>query len=231
MRIKAVIFDFDGPINDSFREGLRRIKHLSAVHDVHFGRQERSKLTDLWGLPGVELLEQGLGVTKELADVMYKGWERMDLRDPVPLVVGAKEVLFWLRQNGFVSTLLTTRNKQNITEIFARLDLAREFGVISTRQDVLYRKPDPRAFEFTLRQLKTKFTIAKEDCIFIGDTIVDIEAGQKLGMESLVVQTGPYLMKHAAKLPIKVENILRSVDDLPEWLMEFHEGEIKFDYK
>lgn len=231
MIIQAVIFDFDGPINDSFREGLRRIKTLCAIHDIRFTRKERSKLADLWGIPGVELLQQGLDISPELAAAAYKEWERLDLRDPVPLVPGAKDVLFWLRQNGFASALLTTRNRENIMEIFERLDLVREFKVISTKQDVSHRKPDPRAFDFVLEKLQENCGISKKQCVFVGDTPADIEAGKGVDIETLVVQTGPYLLKHAIEHPIKLENILRSIDDLPEWMMEHHEGEILHDYK
>lgn len=230
MKVRAVIYDFDGVINDSFREGLRRIKVLCAIYDVRFTVEERRRLVGLWGLPGIELLEKGLDISQELAKVMYKAWERVDLQDPVALIPGAKEVLFWCRKNGIKNALLTTRNKKNIHDIFDRLDLIREFFVISTRQDVTYRKPDPRAFRFCLEELE-KRGISKEECIFIGDTREDNVAGDKAGIETLIVQTGPYLLRHFASHPIKkLENILRSIDDLPEWIEEYHDEKIEYDY-
>ena len=90
MHVRAVIFDFDGPINDSFREGLRRIKVLCAIYDIPFGRMQRKKLTELWGIPGIELLEQGVDISRNFAERVYRGWERMDLTDPVPLVPGTR---------------------------------------------------------------------------------------------------------------------------------------------
>lgn len=231
MHVRAVIFDFDGPICDSFREGIRRIKLLCAIHDVHFGREERRRLTELWGLPGKELLEQGVRVSPHLLDVIYKEWERLDLHEPVPLVPSAKEVLYWLRKNNFVSTILTTRNKENLMEIFDRMDLVREFGVISARQDTTHHKPDPKAFRYTLETLEERFNIPKEQCIFVGDTPTDIVAGLAADIETLVVQTGPYLLKHVENHPIKLQNLLNSIDDLPGWLEENHEGEIAYEYK
>ena len=67
MRIGAVIFDLDGPILDSFREGLRRIRILCAIHDVPYEREHHKRLTALWGLPGIELLMQGLGISEQFA--------------------------------------------------------------------------------------------------------------------------------------------------------------------
>lgn len=223
MQVKAIIYDFDGPINDSFREGIRRIKILCAIHNAAFGREQRAKLVELWGLPGVELLQQSLGITPELAVPMYKEWERMDLADPVPLIPGAKDVLYWCHRNGFLNCLLTTRNRENITDIFERVDLMRSFDVMSTRQDVEHRKPDPRAFRYVLEKLSER-GIPKDGCIFIGDTPVDIEAGKQAGIRTLVVQTGPYLLEHVVKYPIDVRDLLKSVDDLPAWMEKNHEG-------
>jgi len=228
--VRAVIFDFDGPINDSFREGLRRIKILCAIHNVRFGREERRRLTEFWGIPGRELLEQGLEISSELSDAMYVEWEKIDLQQPVPLVPSSKDVLYWLRRNRFISALLTTRNRENLTDILERLDLIREFGVISTRQNTSYRKPDPRAFRFVLETLAEKNQIQKENCIFIGDTPADIEAGRLAEIKTLVVQTGPYLLKHTLQYPIKLENLLNSIDELPAWLEEHHEEEIIYPY-
>ncbi len=230
MEIKAVILDFDGVVNDSFAEGMRRIKILAAVHDIHFGRAERMKLTDLWGLPGIDLLEKGLDISRGLAEAFYPEWERMDLELPNGLVPGAKDVLLWLRRNELVSGLLTTRNKQNIDDIFERIDLKREFSVISTRQDTEYRKPDPRAFRFVLEQLAEKHGVTKEQCVFVGDTREDIRAGENAGIETLVVLTGPYSLKHIHDCPIKLTNVLKSIDDLPFWIEENHSGELKHSY-
>src|SRR3989344_5204742 len=117
MFLKAVILDCDGVILDSFREGLRRIRTIAATHEVVFDRKTRSRLTDLWGLPGIELLEQGLGIGPMLSRRMYAEWEKYDLVNPVPIIPGARETLYWLRQNGFVSCLLTSRHRINLLEI------------------------------------------------------------------------------------------------------------------
>ncbi|HXV26766.1 MAG TPA: HAD family hydrolase [Candidatus Paceibacterota bacterium] len=230
MIVKACIYDFDGPINDSFREGIRRIKILCAIHEVAFGRAERQRLIESWGLPGVELLMQGLNITRDLAEAMYREWERMDLQDPVPLVPSAKDVLYWMHRNGFRNCLLTTRNRQNIHDIFERVDLMRSFDIMSCRQDVEHRKPDPRAFRYVLEQLQERFGIGRDDCIFIGDTPVDIDAGKQAGIRTLVVQTGPYLLEHVLQYPMDLHDILKSLDDLPQWMEKNHDGGLEHLY-
>lgn len=225
MDIKAAIFDLDGPILDSFREGLRRIKIVCAVYDIPFERKHYKKLTELWGLPGVELLVQGLGVNNELVKTtLYPAWERLDISQPVPLVPRTREVLTWLMRNKISATILTSRHKEHVLDMFERIDFTRYFSIVSTKFDTPYRKPDPRVFWYTLEELKDKFNIEKDNCIFVGDTPADVDAGQAIGIETLLVQTGPYLLKHAEKLPLSLANILNSIDDLPGWIEEHQES-------
>src|SRR3989344_830592 len=226
MFLKTVIFDCDGVILDSFREGLRRIKLLAAMHDISFTRESRGRLTTLWGLPGIELLEQGIGINRALAERMYVVWEKMEISDPIPLIPGARESLYWLRKNGFVSCLLTSRHRTNLLEILDRADLEREFTLITAREDGgPYHKPDPRVFFHTLSTLALEKGIKKEEeCIFVGDTPSDILAGANAGIRTLVAQTGPYLLKHAEMHPIPLGDILQSIDNLPLWVEENHDG-------
>ncbi|MBM3261127.1 HAD family hydrolase [Candidatus Kaiserbacteria bacterium] len=230
MDIQAVICDCDGPILDSFREGLRRIKILCAFHDVPYGLAERRRLTEAWGAPGVVLLEKGLGISAELAKAMYERWEKFDLSEPVPHVPGAREVLYWLRRNDIKAVLLTSRNRENITAIFDRMDFLREFAFLSTRDDFYYAKPDPRAFRYALETLRSDLGIHREQCIFVGDTPADILGGAQASLTTVVVQTGPYMLEHTKQYPIALENIISSIDELPAWMEKHHEGMIRYEY-
>lgn len=235
MDIRAVIFDLDGPILDSFREGLRRIKTICAVYDIPFRREHQKELTRLWGLPGVELLVGGLGVSRRFAEeTLYPAWERLDLKQPVPLVLRSREVLFWLRRNKIACTVLTSRHREHVMEMFDRLDLVRDFPIISTKHDSCdetgksFQKPDPRVFRPTLEALEEKFQIAKEQCVFVGDTPADVDAGRAVGIETLLVQTGPYLLKHADTLLLPLGNVLNSIDDVPGWIEEHDDNPSRF---
>lgn len=232
MKIRGVIFDFDGVVNDSFREGLRRIRNLCVTSDpqIEFTPAHRRKLTELWGLPGVDLMQQGLGIPHAAAEALYKRWEAYDLADPVPLITGADDVLYWLHRNTFHIGLLTSRNRDNIRDIFEKIDLTRRFDIIATRQESPYRKPDPRVFEYVLGEFSDRFGIGPEECIFVGDTPADIDAGTAASITTLLVQTGPYLLRHADKLPIALSNVLHSIDDLPMWLEEHQPRTIKYPY-
>lgn len=227
MQVRAVVFDLDGPILDSFREGLRRIRIICAIYGTPFTGEHHRRLTQLWGLPGIELIVQGIGLGETFVrETFYPAWERLDLQQPLPLVPRTREVLAWLRRNKIVATILTSRHREHVQEMFDRLDLVHSFAVVSTKFDTPYRKPDPRVFRRTLEELEEKFQITKNGVIFVGDTPADVNAGKTAGIETLLVQTGPYLLKHADKLPLSLSNILNSIDDVPGWIEENHEGRL-----
>ncbi|OGI74612.1 hypothetical protein A2W50_00345 [Candidatus Nomurabacteria bacterium RIFCSPHIGHO2_02_40_30] len=227
MIIKGIFMDLDGVLLDSFREGLRRIQVICAIHEIQFTRETRSNLFHNWGLPGIELLMTCLDISESLAKRMYVDWEKYDREFPPPLIPGAREVLVWLRRNGFKSAPITSRHRQNLLEILDRLDLEREFAVITSKEDTPgYHKPDPRVFRHALETLEQQ-GIQKNQCIFIGDTPSDTVAGHNAEIETLVIQTGPYLLEHITQYPVSLGNILRSIDDLPYWMEKHHEGEFK----
>ena len=230
MLVKAAIFDCDGVIIDSFREGLRRIKMLCAIHEVRYTLQERRHLTEIWGLPGIELLVQGLGISRALAEAMHHHWEKIDLQEPPPYVPGARDVLYWMRRNEFKSVLLTSRHRENLTAILDRKDLLGEFAFLSTRDDFYYSKPDPRAFRFSLEKLRDDFGIEKESCVFVGDTPADIQGGANAGIRTVIAQTGPYLLEHSERHPVALQDVIPSLDEFPSWIEKHHEGKIAFSY-
>jgi len=231
MHLCAFIFDLDGVILDSFREGLRRIRTICAIHEIPFDRTTRLRLTELWGLPGIELLMQGLTLSeRNFAEDLYREWERIDKSDPPGLIIGARETLIWLRQNGFRKAVLTSRNRKNARQMLQRHDIIREFALIITKEDVHHPKPDPRALRPTLEMFEERNGIKPSECVFVGDTLTDVACGVAAGLTTIVVQTGPYLLRHAKsvnELPIPLGNVLGSIDEIPGWVEENCENSLK----
>jgi phosphoglycolate phosphatase-like HAD superfamily hydrolase len=234
MFIRGVIYDYDGVLLDSFRGGLRKIAALCAMEEIPFGREERQRLTSLWGKPAIELLQESLGINESLARKFNEHWIRWDNKQPPELVPGARSTLSWCRRNDFKGALLTSRHRENVNTMLDRVDLLPEFAVVTTREDVTHLKPDPRALRPTLEVFEEKFGIRKEEVVFIGDTPSDIETGHRAGITTLVVQTGPYLLHHSTKRfggkRVQLQNILPSVDEFPQWVEKNHDGELKHLY-
>lgn len=251
MTIRAVLMDFDGPINDSFHEGLERIRILLALEGIDYTPDVRRRLKEHWGLPGRELFLRAIPdvTTQEHADLLYRKWIVMDQKNPIPLIPGARSVLSWLHENNIPIGCVTMRDSEDIANLFDILDIAKYFSAIATKQVIdgnTITKPDPQVFEPIFRQfserstdqtldekLRVQFTnISPEDCLYVGDTIADVRAGwsNKMG-KTLLVLTGAITPKQLETLAgeeehgqMHMSDVIRDIEGVIDWVETCSDG-------
>ncbi len=229
MDIRAVIFDLDQTLIESLAEGLRRIRTLCAMHDIPFTNVSRTQLLNLWGAPAMTLLTQGLGVSEKTADVIHQAWQRYDEHILPSVIPNAHRALSWLRRNGIINCLLTSRHRDNALTVLDRHDLLPEFAFVSTIDDTEHHKPDPRTFEYILGKLQEERGISPNQCFYVGDTIADIVAGCSAGIATLAVMTGqfmhlPNLKNAVVGIGLDLANVIPSVAELPYEVESRHSG-------
>ena len=190
-KILARIHDFDGPYVNTLPTGLAIVKDLARAHDLHFDEEVERNLRRLWGLKGADLLEQSFGVDHTLAAQIYREWTDHKDNQSTPIVPGVPEELERFRERGGVNTILTSRPKWGLMPTLEHFGHTHLFDHIVTTCDAEYHKPDPRAFDCTMDMLAAR-GISPEQTVFIGDTFIDIQAGQARGVLTLIVRTGPY---------------------------------------
>ncbi|MBI2632886.1 MAG: HAD-IA family hydrolase [Parcubacteria group bacterium] len=180
---KVVLYDFDGVILDSSRVGLKNIKKIVAREGIEIPSDIRDRAKKYWGLPGAELTEKLFDLTKKDAEELYKKWEEQEEQHMLPLVENAFNTLSMISEYfGKVCGIVTARNRDNLMKVVDHYGIKKFFYEIQTREDSLFHKPDPRVFDPILKKLEP-FGIAKENCIFIGDTIGDMKAARGAGIE------------------------------------------------
>jgi predicted PurR-regulated permease PerM/phosphoglycolate phosphatase-like HAD superfamily hydrolase len=82
--------------------------------------------------------------------------------------------------------IATTRGRRDTLAFVERFGLQDHFGAIVTRQDVRRLKPHPESIVRAAEQLG----YSPEQCIVVGDTIVDIQAGKRAGALTVAVLCG-----------------------------------------
>ncbi len=82
--------------------------------------------------------------------------------------------------------LVTTRSREDVQQFLRKFALQDTFKAIVTRQDVKRLKPHPESVRFAARQLG----LSPRQCVMIGDTTVDIKAGQRAGALTVAVLCG-----------------------------------------
>ncbi|SEA09600.1 haloacid dehalogenase superfamily, subfamily IA, variant 3 with third motif having DD or ED/haloacid dehalogenase superfamily, subfamily IA, variant 1 with third motif having Dx(3-4)D or Dx(3-4)E [Desulfuromusa kysingii] len=177
-RIEAVIFDCDGVMFESRRANLayyNRILKEFSYPLVSADQTERAQLCHTASSPDVlsELMRDNdlVPALRFAATLDYR--EFIPQMEPEPHLT---ELLTQLR-NDYPLAIATNRGK-SILSILDHFDLHRFFSSVVTSHDVERPKPAPDMLLLAASYLD----IAPENCLFIGDSVLDKAAAAAAGM-------------------------------------------------
>lgn len=180
--IKAVLFDVDGVLLDSFEAGLKFFQNIM----IYLGRPEptRADFKNAFHLPFVHALKflAKAELTEEL-ERMHEIVTKVDypaelLKEPA----GLYETLHAL-QKDYQLGIVTCRNKEGLSRrYFSHFDTQKYFTVCITVEDVTHPKPHPEPLLLGAERLGVR----PEECVYIGDSHTDVEAGKAAGMKTVL---------------------------------------------
>lgn len=240
MKIKLIIFDFDGPILDSFDkakksvlEGIEKLKKTGALSKKL--KPNKEAWLKYWGYPGkktAKLIFPGLK-EKELK-MIIDYWAKNELKKKIPLVKGAVKILKFLRKKYF--TALLTARSYNLKFHLENYGLEKFFDIIQSWQNPElklekihqnhifsnHHKPYPEVLDPILSWAAKK-GISKHEIIMIDDTLVGLETAKRANIMFLGVCTGPLRSKAIWQKYGKLDKkyIIKSIVELPVWLKKY----------
>ena len=179
MKPKAVIFDLDGTLIDSFETAYRAFAQI--LKDFGVRPPSRSEYRKLyWGRFAGDNYRKALGISGEdleelLKRHVKKSVEFSELLRPNPY---AKKLLTRLRSQGIKLALVTSTLRKITISHLKRMGLRKYFDVVICGDDLTKRKPDPEPILEACRRLRVK----PSDCIYVGDLEVDEEAARRAGI-------------------------------------------------
>lgn len=191
--LRACIFDLDGTLADT----LPTVHHYCSNSLVHFGLKAVTleqcrglcrlsiaefypNLLRLGGCPEertAELLEpiRQYDLNSYLQDIFY-------LTQPYP---GVTALLEQLREIGVICAVLTNKPAPLAQALMSAL-FPGLLDVVEGQTPSSVSKPDPRSLTDLLDKLNTD----KEDCLYVGDTDVDMRTAQSAGVSACAVTWG-----------------------------------------
>jgi len=215
--IKAIIFDFDGTL---------------AVLNIDFSFM-RGKVFDLMKRYGVaeELVEERylLEIIDEVYQILWtkdpSGAEdfyqkahqilhkiEMKAAENGSLIPGAERALKKLGRNGIKIGIITRNCEEAVRKVFPNIN---DFcDVFVSRNSVKKVKPHPDHLTYVMESLK----VSGQESVMVGDHIIDIQAGKKVGMKTIGVLTGWTKKEEFEKA--EADYILRDVSEVGRLLEE-----------
>ena len=194
---KKLIFDFDGTIADTLDllvDIYNKIHHHYGCLPVDIRDKE-----DLKKLKAQKILKKYKISFLKIPFLLFRVRRELKKRiSEVKIFEDIELALKELKNKGFDLSILTSNSKENV-EIFLRNnDLLDIFKFIYSSSNVFSKNK-------SIKKFLKKYSINKEDCIYVGDETRDIEAMKKIDLPIIAVSWG-FNSKYAlAKLdPYKV---------------------------
>jgi len=183
--IRGAIFDLDGTLIDSYQAIYLGFHHAYTQMGLTPISYEQVKRVVGLGLD--HTFRELLGEERVLRAIsLFRQKYEAVFRENTRLLPDAREVLETLHGRGIRLAVATNKLGRFSREIFEYFGMENLFTVIVGDGDVPRNKPDPEM----LRLAMEKMGMEKEQTIFVGDSVIDIQTGKNAGVRVFAVPTG-----------------------------------------
>lgn len=198
-RWPVVLFDFDGTLGDtiplivaSYRHALVTVAGLSAdEHEVRswIGRPLLAVLEERYPEHAPEMLR------------VYREWNLANHDDLIRPVEGIEQLLVDLKAAGARLGVVSSKKAETVELGLRVLGLGDAIPLVAGQDQTTLHKPHPEPLLYAARHLGSHV----QECVYIGDATVDLEAAHSAGMAAIGVTWGAGLREPLAALdPVAV---------------------------
>ncbi len=181
--IKAILFDIDGVLLDSFEANLKFFQDLMLRAGYRAPtREEFPVIFHLSLMDAVRTLTKS-DSEEEIKRVWEMGYKR-EVSYPVELLNmpdGADKTIAILSKN-YLLGIVTSRIKEAVYESSKLARLEKYFKIAVAYQDTINHKPHPEPLLLAAKTLE----VNPKECVYIGDVENDIKAARAAGMKVII---------------------------------------------
>ena len=190
--VKAVLFDLDGTLVDSSKAIIRAVEKVLELKGLTC---DRAKVARMIGLPLeniFEVLAPNLSEQEiwQLAHEYRRHYVAHHLENTT-IRPSVQMVLRTLKARGFKLGIITTKHRKPVIDVLSHFGIAELFDVVVTGYEVIRHKPAP---DIVLEAAK-RLTVAPEQCVVVGDSSLDVQAGKQAGAFTIAVLSTTYTRK------------------------------------
>ncbi len=189
MLYKTILFDFDGTLVPSLDFWLDGFKY--AFGKLGIDVSESVIIDRCFYRKGQEIVRE---FNLECSDTFWRlTAESLAVSYATPtLFPGAQEVLDHCRKEKIAMGLVTSSEKTFVKNALQVLQIAHYFDAVVTANDVSHLKPHPEPVLQALDTLKAR----ADQTLFVGDYVVDVQAGKAAGTSTGLFYTDVHSRFH-----------------------------------
>ena len=217
-KIKLVIFDLDGTLNDTDDQYIEKVSQsLSFVNRLFAGWDRKHFARELimtLETPGNAVL----GIPDQIGlDGLWDSWKKkLGIRQTAKtrhfrLISGVEEMLSVASRKRKLG-LASVRGEEVLKAFIDQTMLREHFSIIVHSLSTPRTKPEPDPILFAAQEIG----VLPEECVMVGDTVVDILAGRSAGAKTVGVLCG--FGKEDELIRAGADFILPSTADLINYL-------------
>jgi 2,3-diketo-5-methylthio-1-phosphopentane phosphatase/HAD superfamily hydrolase (TIGR01509 family) len=208
-RIRGVIFDLDGTLIEAYEAiylGLREALQHFGRKIFHFSDLKQYLKADLEATLTPFFTPEEV---EKAIPIMRKKYEEVYL-DKTHFLDGAREVLETLHSRGIFLGVASNKFGRFSRGALRHLGVADYFRSVIGAGDVSRNKPFPDMIHAALKEMD----LVTEEAVLVGDTLTDIEAGKKAGIDVYALPTGFHSKTELAQG--KPRRILKHLQELTQ---------------
>ncbi len=204
--IKSVIFDLDGTLVDAYAAITASFNY--AMRKLGYPAQGARVIRKSVGRGDINLFIPFVK-KKDLCGAVsaYRRHHRFALLRGARLYHHSRAVLSYLKNKGYRLAVASNRPTSFSRIIIRHLKLVKYFDYMLCADKLKYGKPHPEI----LRRILDKFSLKKEEALYVGDMGVDAQAGRRAGIKTVIVTGGS-----STKVEIKKEHPFLVIDNIKE---------------
>jgi len=190
-KFRAILFDLDGTLADTAPDLLFALNRVITEEGSNVPLLSPDQFIPLVSRGGRAMVRRGFGIEPEHPDFPRLFQRFLDIyRDNIAhhtrLFPGMEAVLARIEARGMRWGVVTNKSGWLTDPLLAALGLTHRAACIVSRDTTLHPKPYPDSLLFACRKIGT----IPRDCLYIGDTATDIEAGLRAGAHTAVALFG-----------------------------------------
>lgn len=185
-----VVFDLDGTLVDSIADLGNAVNF--ALKEYNLPLHPMSAYYGFVGNGMEDLVRRSMGDKGNDDELYFKVRKVFDehynahCNDNTVPYEGIAELLKTLSDKNIKTAVVTNKAQQYVGGILKKCFPDHSFAVFYGQRQGVMRKPHPQALELLLKELRVK----KEDCLYIGDSEVDVKTALNAGVDLVAVTWG-----------------------------------------